>query len=783
MYWLAEQKDQTETCFIRRFSPAYWTVNFSRPMMASVVTTAPDSLKINLTFYRKQDLCGLIWESDDTYDHPFVTYQTARDYSDTRLSFRWQSSGIIALDQLYGPTLTIEGRDQTGAARTWYVRLANYAVGTGEDAVISLDFDALDGGFLLPSEADPVYPADIDRLFISMVPPEYDGSATGPLLNAQEASVTVTDIVIEGSTSTLKVGDGYVKSHRLRIANGYDDTYNLTPERVVWNMLHLGYGEWVNHYVGMSHYFNLSWEAGAARYVIDPAKAKLNVASQSWHEDFFTRAKYFGFKVIVSLSYEILMENYPEGWQQKAHDGSSAQTGWSPPSTLIAPTNQTALDYLRDVFLAFGALQQAVGAVLYLQIGEPWWWVSLGSNNVPHFYDAGTISQYTSETGNPLPAMHQDITEAISAQQQEYLVWLGDKLGQSTLWLRDQIKVFDGSAQVGLLFYTPQVLLDDAPMVATVNLPEAYWIAPAFDFFQVEDYDHVIAGDWDAHKKGLEALDQRLNYPKSQMHYFSGFNLLPATPENWKNIDRAITDGFVRDYSQIFVWAYPQVVRDGVIYNQDMEDDMSGFHEVRLPVDISFGASCGPTFATSVVEMASGHEQRNQEWAEPRINYDIGLGLRSENDVAEVISFFRARAGRAYGFRFKDWTDYKSSLPENTLVATDQNLGTGDGSNTSFSLAKTYNSGAINHVRKITKPVSGSIVIALDGMVQSSGWQGDVNTGVVSFDVAPAVGVTVSAGFEFDVPVRFVEDSIMVTLETFHAGDIPAIPLIEVRQV
>ncbi|MBL4801747.1 MAG: hypothetical protein JKY45_07610, partial [Emcibacter sp.] len=255
MYWLATSKDQTDYSFIRRFSPVYWTVNFPRPMMASSVTTGYDSLDVDLVFYRYEDLCGLIWDSEDTVDHPFHSYETRLDYSHTTLSFRWQSTNIKTLEGLNGPTLTIEGRDQAGSSRTWYVRLWNYAVGTGEDAVITLDFDALAGGYLHPSEADPVYPADIDRMFISMVPPEFDGITTGPLPAAVDAQVTVSDIKVTGPTSTLKIGDGYVQSHDLRIANGYDDVTSLTPERVIWNMLRLGYKDWITHYVGMSHYF------------------------------------------------------------------------------------------------------------------------------------------------------------------------------------------------------------------------------------------------------------------------------------------------------------------------------------------------------------------------------------------------------------------------------------------------------------------------------------------------------------------------------------------------
>ena len=117
-FWLASKRDGQATDFIQRFDPRFWTVDFPRPMMASVVTTAPDALRIDLEFHRKSDLAGLIWASEDTFDHPLLAYDTDRDYSRTTLSFRWRSSGVIALDGVDGPTLTIEGRDETGAARS-----------------------------------------------------------------------------------------------------------------------------------------------------------------------------------------------------------------------------------------------------------------------------------------------------------------------------------------------------------------------------------------------------------------------------------------------------------------------------------------------------------------------------------------------------------------------------------------------------------------------------------------------------------------------------------------
>ena len=181
-YWLAHEADQIATDWIRRFDPRFWTINFPRPMVAALTTGAADSMTAHLVFQRASDLAGIIWDSADTIDHPLLRYATRRDYRGLRLSFHWQASGDIKpLDAVHGPTLTLEGRDATGAPRTWYVRLWNYAQGTPASARITLDFDALDGGFLLPVEADPVWAGDIDRLFISMTPPAYDGSSTAPL--------------------------------------------------------------------------------------------------------------------------------------------------------------------------------------------------------------------------------------------------------------------------------------------------------------------------------------------------------------------------------------------------------------------------------------------------------------------------------------------------------------------------------------------------------------------------------------------------------------------------
>ncbi len=206
------------------------------------------------------------------------------------------------------------------------------------------------------------------------------------------------------------------------------------------------------------------------------------------------------------------------------------------------------------------------------------------------------------------------------------------------------------------------------------------------------------------------------------------------------------------------------------------------FHEVRFPDDISRGARGGPKRRTQIVELASGEEERNASWANSRRRYDAAYGIRRADDLAAVVAFFEARNGRLYGFRWKDWADYKSCLPSLTPAATDQNIGTGDGTTTDFQLVKAYSSGVQTWTRTITKPVAGTVKVAIDGVEQTTDWSVDTTTGLITFTAAPATGATITAGFEFDVPVRFDTDTLDVTLDIERLGSITSIPLIEVRR-
>jgi uncharacterized protein (TIGR02217 family) len=208
------------------------------------------------------------------------------------------------------------------------------------------------------------------------------------------------------------------------------------------------------------------------------------------------------------------------------------------------------------------------------------------------------------------------------------------------------------------------------------------------------------------------------------------------------------------------------------------------FHNIRFPVDLSFGSLGGPERRTEIVALANGHEERNTPWAQARRRYDAGLGLRALDDVERLIAFFEARQGMLHAFRWKDWADFRSTLASAEIRPIDQLLGAGDGATRAFQLAKTYRSGGFEARRVITKPVPGSVRLAIGGIEQKEGlaWDLEPLSGVVTFRAAPGPGAEVTAGFEFDVPVRFDTDLIQVSVASFKAGDVPRVPVVEVRE-
>ena len=763
-FWLATRRGQ-QSDWIQRFDPRFWTVNFPRPMMASVISTGAQSLRVDCEFLKQNDLAGLIWASEDTLDHPLLAYETRRDYAHCVLSFRWRSQGLVRLDQTHGPTLTIEGEDAAGNARAWYVRLWNYAKGSPEDAQIVLRFSDLASGWMLPGEK--VHPHAIDRMFISLAPAGYAPDAGSAFAEPRIGWAELTDIVCEGERAMLAIGDVILPAHEERMATAYDDSFNQTPARLVRTIEQLGYRGRVVHYVGMSHYYRMQGD----RREVDQ-RGVLCAPAEAWHADFFRRLTQKGFAPIASLSYELLAQDCPTWWQQRALDGRYARTRWDPPSALLSPANKEAMTFLQSIATKFVGLLEATGARPLFQIGEPWWWV-MPDTHAPCLYDA----QAKMALGNS-QVLISSMRDSLDTEKIGLLDRAGELLARSTADLSAAVRAAaNGAAEVMLLAFTPTILDPDMPELHRLNMP-AGWRYPAFDRLQLEDYDWLTRGADGARRKGIAFAADKLAYPVDRQDYFSGFVLdAKDAGKFWPLIDRALDEARERGVADRYVWALPQVCRDGYTrLPRNEDDDVQAFDDVSYPLALGCDTAVSPQFSTAVSVTASGHERRNALWSDARMRYDVGPGIRSEKELTVLLEFYRARFGPARGFRLRDPFDHASAGVGETVSSTDQTIAVADGLGDTFTLVKTYGT----QQRRISRPVEGSIAVALDGS-PASGWT-HIGGGRIRFDSPPAAGTHITAGFMFDVPVRFAEDRLDISGVSFAAGEAPSVPLIEIRE-
>ena len=769
-YWLARERRGQDSSFIQRFDPRFWTVNFPRPAMASVITTGADSMQIDVELHHEGELVGLIWASEDTLDHPLLAYETNRDYSNTSLSFRWQSEGVVALDQINGPTLTIEGRDAEGNLQTSFVRLWNYAQGTPTDAVITLPFSQLESGFSLPGT--PVYVGDIDRMFISLVPPGFVAGSTTPLPQRFNGRVTVSEIVADGRHSMLEIGDVRLPVHGERLATAYDDNYDQTPARILRNLVGLGYRGDIIHYVGMSHFMRLGQQSGSLLAIPD---GDLCEPANQWHRSLFGLANNEDMEVIASISYELFNDYCPESWKQRTLDGEPALTGWVPPSSLLSPANSEAMDWLQSSSVNFVYLLIDAGQPVRMQIGEPWWWTTAAGEIC--LYDDAARAAFG---GNP-PDI-SDMREALNPAQIGLLDDAGALLAQSTADLTAAVRgAAGGPSEVMILVFTPTILSPRMTELYRANLPMG-WAAPAFDRLQLEDYDWLTEGADALRRAAYAFVDERLQYPIEKQDYLAGFVLNASDDEQyWTRIDKGLDEAASRTIERRYVWAQPQVNRDGYTRHPlTQEEQMEAFDDVIYPFALGRSTSVAPEFSTSVSVTSSGHERRNSLWADARVHFDVGPGIRSETELGELLGFFRARRGAARGFRISDPYDHSSNGMTGSPTQLDQLLGVGDGTVAEFQLTKSYGTGTEPQVRPITRPRAETLLVSVGG-IPSTDWV-LASKGKLIFGSAPPIGAEVRAGFLFDVPVRFAEDRIDISSVNFEAGEAPSIPLIELRE-
>ncbi|MEN9683720.1 MAG: hypothetical protein RLZZ427_1471 [Pseudomonadota bacterium] len=355
-------------------------------------------------------------------------------------------------------------------------------------------------------------------------------------------------------------------------------------------------------------------------------------------------------------------------------------------------------------------------------------------------------------------------------------------LAASTAALRDAVRAAAApqAAEVLLLAFLPSVLDPAMPEAVRANLPVG-WASPAFDRLQVEDYDWLTTGSDGPRRAAYATVTARLGYPPTAQDYLAGFVLDPAQTALWQRIDAGLDEAAQRGAHECFVWALPQVCRDGFVRLPQFsdEDDMLAFDDLPYPLALSRSVSVTAEFSTSVATSASGFERRNSVWSDARLRFDVGPGIRSDSELGILLAFFRARRGAGRGFRLRDPSDFSSRAMTGTPTMLDQLLGVGDGKQTSFALIKRYGSGDAQQVRRITRPVAGSILASVDGVAAAVGLEAG---GMITFATPPASGKAVRAGFLFDVPVRFAEDTLEMAGATIAAGDVPSVPVIEIRE-
>lgn len=192
--------------------------------------------------------------------------------------------------------------------------------------------------------------------------------------------------------------------------------------------------------------------------------------------------------------------------------------------------------------------------------------------------------------------------------------------------------------------------------------------------------------------------------------------------------------------------------------------------EIRFPDDISYGSVGGPGFSTDVSETKSGYEASIIEWSQARHRYNAVYGTRTQAQLESARALFYAVRGMGFGFRFKDWADYKSCAKEVDPAATDQLLGSGDGATLAFQLFKTYSYSGETYARTITKPVSGTTLVSIQGVTDTR-WAVSTVTGIVTFsaDITKTINAITQAA---SAKITFTATHGLSVGHTFHVSGV-----------
>ncbi|WP_436836463.1 non-contractile tail sheath protein [Paenibacillus tritici] len=584
-----------------KLKPKYLVNNFNFDMMSATVTEDEHHFSTVGNFRTSKDFNVMYWEAEDVHSHPTLKYPTDGDFSDLVLEYNYTISGdATPLNGVPSPTLTVVTTDD----KAYYIRLWNYVTdrpmegwekevsdslnidysfpvgreegtASGTEGAIRIDFNNLYAGWVpfiqgkdragevswIPNPDWVKVPVtSIKRLEWAFVPQEYDYNEAEIryFTESKPFKIDFSDWNVYGNAFLMNEKP-YAPEGKVRISDGYDDTYNLTPERIAGDYARLGFGNTVDFYVGASHFYDKVYNGTTGMELI--TDHPFNEAFKSWYTSYVKFLSARQTKVISSIS----MENVdaPASWWQRTWDGKGAETLWSPAPKLLSFSNTAVQSYYKKYILGLSKIHTDSGMPPIIQLGEPWWWyMDSLPGSPPTFYDDSTKYLYQQKFGKP---MHQfkSAYDSISGHE-EMLSWLSEQNGKFSLLLRDTLKAVYPQGQFTVLLFIPTVVDPElAPkMMGIVNFPIEQWKSPNLDFFMIEDYDYLIANNMEKHRQALTVAQRKLGYGPGQIHYLSGAD---STNNNaiWKNIDQAINDGINMRFSGVYVWAYPQVKTKG----------------------------------------------------------------------------------------------------------------------------------------------------------------------------------------------------------------------------
>ena len=558
-----------------------WTINNNFECSATITSDSLSDFTVTGTFRTVKDLIGIYWNSEDLLQHPFISYNTVTDYTGVTLEFDYTMTGCrdFSATTPFPVSITINKTDGSIYYLPMYTFISN--------GHFDLDFDNIvlhsgyhyydeNGNYHEVTEDTPLSVTDIKSIMLVLIPVDYDDNGTDYVI------MDNTDFTCE--VSNITVTNGFINKEykplapqQYRLCEGYDDFYNLNPYRVCKEMRKLGFVEWVDLYIGASHFYEKTGTIGDIIDVSDfdhtrTEKMKLvkstplNKAFKKWLEVYARELKNNDVNnLIISVSMENLQP--PEDWRQRDCNNNPAITGWIPSTFFYSPCCDEANVYMQNVSRACLDIIIAQGMPPILQMGEAWWWWNVEDkpNQPPCFYDDYTKQKYRNEFGKELP----DYESSWGAYDPNVTAWLNAQLVRYSDGLMRIARTYENGVYMALFFPPSVTDADEVPsMITDTNYIKDAYNPLKMDILQIEDYDWVIQES--PHHEEAYTIGIDLGFTYDKLHYYGGFVQYPEDADKfWKLIEDSMDTASALGFGEVFVWAGTQVRRDNKYIGHD----------------------------------------------------------------------------------------------------------------------------------------------------------------------------------------------------------------------